>query len=124
MYESGVLGKGERDGLTRANEILNRERLAESGAFQPTPGAESLAENFFDLRKKPWLLFQPLLLFACFGALCDAPLMCVHFLQRPSQILRLARFLQVEQITVGRINVTGSVRLKNRTYSRPFFSKD
>ena len=69
MYESGVLGKGERDGLTRANEILNRERLAESGAFQPTPGAESLAENFFDLRKKPWLLFQPLLLFACFCAL-------------------------------------------------------
>ena len=87
MYESCLLGKGERDGLTRADEILNRERLAEflilEMGFQPAPGAESLAENFFDLRKKPCFLFQPLLLFACFGALCDAPLMCVHLLHAP-----------------------------------------
>ena len=87
VHQSGVLGEGERDGSTRAHEILNRERLAEflilEIGFQPAPGAESLAENFFDLRKKPCFLFQPLLLFACFGALCDAPLMCVHLLHAP-----------------------------------------
>lgn len=58
-------------------------QVSEIRGIPASAGAESLAENFFNLRKKPCLLFQPLLLFACFGALCDAPLMCVHLLHAP-----------------------------------------
>jgi len=62
MYKSCLLGKGERDGLTRADEILNRERLAEflilEMGFQPAPGADHWPKTFLIFVRNPVFFFS------------------------------------------------------------------